>query len=160
MTAPLAGALLFIAQSGNVLQGALVLFSLGLGMGVPLLLLVTLGNRYLPRPGAWMTRVKGVFGFVFLAMALYTVRSLLAAPVVLALSGAWLIALGWAAWPALQRLPALRAVPLLGALWGGLLLVGAAAGATICGNRCGHSLAVLPRHRARSRSALCHGQQS
>jgi thiol:disulfide interchange protein DsbD len=128
MTAPLAGALLFIAQSGDVLQGALVLFSLGLGMGVPLLLLVTLGNRFLPRPGAWMNRVKGVFGFVFLAMALYTVRSLLAAPVLLALSGAWLIALGWATWPALQRLPALRAVPLLGALWGGLLLVGAAAG--------------------------------
>jgi len=39
-----------------------------------------------------------------------------------------LIALAWAAWPALQRLPALRALPLLGALWGGLLLVGAAAG--------------------------------
>ncbi len=128
MTAPLAGALLYIAQSGDVLQGALVLFSLGLGMGLPLLLLVTLGNRYLPRPGAWMNRVKGVFGFVFLAMALYTVRSLLAAPLLLALSGAWLIALGWAAWPALQRLPALRALPLLGALWGGLLLVGAAAG--------------------------------
>ncbi len=128
MTAPLAGALLYIAQSGDVAQGALVLLSLGLGMGVPLLLLVTLGNRYLPRPGAWMERVKGVFGFVFLAMALYTVRSLLAAPVVLALSGAWLIALGWAAWPALQRLPALRALPLLGALWGVLLLVGAAAG--------------------------------
>ncbi|WP_286775928.1 protein-disulfide reductase DsbD, partial [Pseudomonas sp. UBA800] len=122
MTAPLAGALLYIAQSGDVLQGALVLFSLGLGMGLPLLLLVTLGNRYLPRPGAWMNRVKGVFGFVFLAMALYTVRSLLAAPLLLALSGAWLIALGWAAWPALQRLPALRALPLLGALWGGLLL--------------------------------------
>ncbi|MDH0662898.1 protein-disulfide reductase DsbD [Pseudomonas sp. GD03858] len=128
MTAPLAGALLYIAQSGDVLQGALVLFSLGLGMGVPLLLLVTLGNRYLPRPGAWMNLVKGLFGFVFLAMALYTVRGLLAETLVLALAGAWLIALGWAAWPALQRLPALRAVPLLGALWGGLLLVGAAAG--------------------------------
>ncbi|WP_426811125.1 protein-disulfide reductase DsbD [Pseudomonas sp. WOUb67] len=128
MTAPLAGALLYIAQSGDVLQGALVLFSLGLGMGVPLLLLVTLGNRYLPRPGAWMDRVKGVFGFVFLAMALYTVRSLLPATLLLALSGAWLIALAWATWPALQRLPALRAVPLLGALWGSLLLVGAAAG--------------------------------
>ena len=79
MTAPLAGALLYIAQSGDVLQGALVLFSLGLGMGVPLLLLVTLGNRYLPRPGAWMNLVKGLFGFVFLAMALYTLRSLLPA---------------------------------------------------------------------------------
>lgn len=54
-----------------------MLFSLGLGMGVPLLLLVTLGNRFLPRPGAWMNRVKGVFGFVFLGMALYTLRSLL-----------------------------------------------------------------------------------
>ncbi|NIF18296.1 protein-disulfide reductase DsbD [Pantoea sp. Cy-639] len=128
MTAPLAGALLYIAQSGDVLQGALVLFSLGLGMGVPLLLLVTLGNRFLPRPGAWMNRVKGVFGFVFLAMALYTVRSLLPEALLLALAGAWLIALGWAAWPALHSLPALRAVPLLGALWGGLLLVGAAAG--------------------------------
>ncbi|WNN40335.1 protein-disulfide reductase DsbD [Pseudomonas inefficax] len=128
MTAPLAGALLYIAQSGDVLQGALVLFSLGLGMGVPLLLLVTLGNRFLPRPGAWMNRVKGVFGFVFLGMALYTLRSLLPAALLLALSGALLIALAWAAWPALQRLPALRALPLLGALWGGLLLVGAAAG--------------------------------
>ena len=128
MTAPLAGALLYIAQSGDVLQGALVLFALGLGMGVPLLLLVTLGNRYLPRPGAWMDRVKAVFGFVFLAMAMYTVRSLLPASLLLALAGAWLVALAWAAWPALQRLPALRAGPLLGALGGGLLLVGAAAG--------------------------------
>ncbi|CAG8865481.1 Thiol:disulfide interchange protein DsbD [Pseudomonas fluorescens] len=128
MTAPLAGALLFIAQSGDVLQGALVLFSLGLGMGVPLLLLVTLGNRYLPRPGAWMDRVKGLFGFVFLGMALYTLRSTLAPSLFLGLAGAWLIALAWASWPALQRLQALRALPLLGALWGGLLLVGAAAG--------------------------------
>jgi thiol:disulfide interchange protein DsbD len=55
-------------------------------MGVPLLLLVTLGNRYLPRPGAWMNLVKGLFGFVFLAMALYTVRTLLAEPLLLALA--------------------------------------------------------------------------
>lgn len=61
-------------------------------------------------------------------MALYTVRSLLPSALLLALSGGLLITLAWAAWPALQRLPALRAVPLLGALWGGLLLVGAAAG--------------------------------
>ncbi|MBA1200959.1 protein-disulfide reductase DsbD [Pseudomonas capeferrum] len=128
MTAPLAGALLYIAQSGDVLQGGLVLFSLGLGMGVPLLLLVTLGNRYLPRPGAWMNRVKGVFGFVFLGMALYTLRGLLAPSLLLASCGAWLIALGWSAWPALERVPALRVVTLLGALWGSLLLVGAAAG--------------------------------
>ena len=74
MTAPLAGALLYIAQSGDVIQGGLALFALGLGMGVPLLVLVTLGNRFLPRPGAWMDRVKALFGFGFLAAGLYIAR--------------------------------------------------------------------------------------
>ncbi|MBA1193148.1 MAG: dsbD-2 [Pseudomonas sp.] len=129
MTAPLAGALLYIAQSGDAWQGALVLFSLGLGMGAPLLLLVILGNRYLPRPGAWMNRVKGVFGFVFLGMALYTVRSLLPAPLVVALCGAWLLALAWALWLTLEALPHLRALGLIAGLWGALLVIGASAGA-------------------------------
>ncbi|MDN7139023.1 protein-disulfide reductase DsbD [Pseudomonas sp. JQ170] len=128
MTAPLAGALLYIAQSGNALHGALVLFTLGLGMGLPLLLLVTVGNRYLPRPGPWMNLVKGLFGFVFLAMALYTLRTVLEPSLWLALAGAWLIALAWAAWPALHNLRAVRAAPLLVGFWGSLLLIGAAAG--------------------------------
>lgn len=64
MTAPLAGALLYIAQTGNALHGGLVLFSLGLGIGMPLLLLVTVGSRFLPKPGPWMNLVKGVFGFL------------------------------------------------------------------------------------------------
>ncbi|WP_313740650.1 protein-disulfide reductase DsbD [Pseudomonas sp.] len=128
MTAPLAGALLFIAQSGDLLQGGLVLFSLGLGMGVPLLLLVTLGNRFLPRPGAWMDRVKTVFGFVFLAMALYILRTVLPAPLVLGLAAAWLLSLAWSTWQALGAHPVLRALPALAGLWGGLMMVGAAAG--------------------------------
>ncbi|RWU20853.1 thiol:disulfide interchange protein [Pseudomonas alkylphenolica] len=128
MTAPLAGALLYIAQSGNAVHGGLVLFSLGIGMGLPLLLLVTLGNRYLPRPGAWMNLIKGLFGFVFLAMALYTLRAVLAPSLWLGLAGAWLIALAWAAWPALHALRPLRAVPLLFGFWGSLLVIGAAAG--------------------------------
>ncbi|MGF6594373.1 protein-disulfide reductase DsbD [Pseudomonas sp. 2835] len=128
MTAPLAGALLYIAQSGNAVHGGLVLFTLGIGMGLPLLLLVTLGNRYLPRPGAWMNRVKGLFGFVFLAMALYTLRAVLEPSLWLGLAGAWLIALAWAAWPALQALRPLRALSLLLGFWGSLLIVGAAAG--------------------------------
>ena len=52
MTAPLAGALLYIAQSGNVVQGALLLLTLGLGMGAPLVIAGTLGARFLPKPGA------------------------------------------------------------------------------------------------------------
>ena len=128
MTAPLAGALLYIAQSGNAVHGALVLFTLGIGMGLPLLLLVTLGNRYLPRPGAWMNMVKGLFGFVFLAMALYTLRTVLEPSLWLGLAGAWLIALAWAAWPALHGLRPIRALPLLLGFWGSLLVIGAAAG--------------------------------
>lgn len=68
MTAPLAGALLYIAQSGNALHGGLILFALGIGIGVPLLLLVTVGNRFLPKPGAWMNLLKGIFGFLFLPL--------------------------------------------------------------------------------------------
>ncbi len=128
MTAPLAGALLYIAQSGNAVQGGLVLFSLGLGMGLPLLLLVTVGNRYLPRPGAWMNLVKGLFGFVFLAMALYTLRVVLAPTLWLGLAGAWLLALAWSAWPALQRWRAVQPVLLIGGLWGALSIIGAAGG--------------------------------
>ncbi|MBV6290330.1 protein-disulfide reductase DsbD [Pseudomonas aegrilactucae] len=127
MTAPLAGALLYIAQSGNAVQGALVLFSLGLGMGVPLLLLVTVGNRYLPRPGAWMNLVKGVFGFVFLGMALYTLRAVLDPALWLGLCGAWLIALAWSAWHAIGK-RALQTAWLLAGLWGALLVIGAAGG--------------------------------
>lgn len=130
MTAPLAGALLYIAQSGNAVHGALVLFSLGLGMGLPLLLLVTVGNRYLPRPGAWMNRVKAVFGFVFLGMALYTLRAVLDPALWLGLCGAWLIALAWGAWSAVHTLRALQPAVLLAGLWGVLLVVGAAGGAS------------------------------
>ncbi|AIR91415.1 protein-disulfide reductase DsbD [Pseudomonas cremoricolorata] len=128
MTAPLAGALLYIAQSGDVLQGALVLFSLGLGMGLPLLLLVTVGNRFLPRPGAWMERIKALFGFVFLGMALYIARTLLPEPLLLGLAGAWLASLAWSAWWALASHTGLRVLALLAGLWASLMMIGAAAG--------------------------------
>lgn len=128
MTAPLAGALLYIAQSGNAVHGALVLFSLGLGMGIPLLLLVTVGNRFLPRPGAWMNLIKGLFGFVFLAMALYTLRALLPPGLWLGLAGAWLLALAWSAWPAFDARRAVQPALLVMAVWGVLCLLGAAGG--------------------------------
>ena len=69
VTAPLAGALLYIAQTGDTALGAAALFSLGLGQGVPLLLLGAFGTRALPRTGHWMQAVNRVFGFVFLGMA-------------------------------------------------------------------------------------------
>ncbi|MBM9914553.1 MULTISPECIES: protein-disulfide reductase DsbD [Stenotrophomonas] len=69
MTAPLAGALLFIGQSGSPLFGAAALFVLGLGMGAPLLALAAFGPRVLPKPGKWMDRVRSAFGYVMLATA-------------------------------------------------------------------------------------------
>ncbi|MCF7534828.1 protein-disulfide reductase DsbD [Pseudomonas petrae] len=132
MTAPLAGALLYIAQSGNALHGALVLFVMGLGMGLPLLLLVTVGTRFLPKPGAWMNLVKGLFGFLLLGTALIMIRPLLADVLWLALFGALLIMFAYSAivqTRSLQRALLLCApIGLVVGLWGVMMVVGAAAG--------------------------------
>ncbi|WP_265535426.1 protein-disulfide reductase DsbD [Pseudomonas saponiphila] len=132
MTAPLAGGLLYIAQTGNALFGGLALFALGLGIGLPLLLLVTLGNRFLPKPGPWMNLLKGVFGFLFLGTAIYMLRPVLGASLWIGLWGALALVLAYCAWQ--QRAIAGRLLHLFGAaavlfgLWGGVLLVGAAGG--------------------------------
>ena len=77
MTAPLAGALLFISQTQSQWHGALLLFTLGFGMGVPLLLASILGSRILPKAGQWMNQIKVLFAFIMLALALYFIRPLL-----------------------------------------------------------------------------------
>ena len=77
MTAPLAGVLLFISQSQNQWQGALLLFSLGFGMGIPLLLASVLGAKTLPKAGEWMHQIKVIFAFLMLALSLYFIRPLL-----------------------------------------------------------------------------------
>ncbi len=71
ITAPLVGALLFISQSQDWLLGGLALFALGLGMGVPLLLVGTSAGKLLPRAGGWMDRVKAAFGVVMLGVAIW-----------------------------------------------------------------------------------------
>jgi thiol:disulfide interchange protein DsbD len=71
VAAPLAGALLFIAQTGDAFVGGLALFVMGLGMGVPLLLVGTSASKLVPKAGAWMDRVKIGFGFVMLLMAVW-----------------------------------------------------------------------------------------
>ncbi|MGY4659235.1 thiol:disulfide interchange protein DsbD [Pseudomonas chlororaphis] len=132
MTAPLAGALLYIAQSGNALHGGLILFVMGLGIGLPLLLLVTLGNRFLPKPGPWMNLLKGVFGFLFLGTAIVLLRPVLDESLWIGLWGALALVLAYTAWQ--QMRAAGRAGHVFGAgsvvfgLWGSLLLVGAAGG--------------------------------
>lgn len=140
MTAPLAGTLLYIAQSGNVIQGTLLLLALGLGMGAPLLVISTAGSRYLPRPGAWMNRVKGAFGFLMLATAIWMAQRVVPQPVALLLWGALLTGLALTLWQlafapdtpeaATGARLLVRSTALMAGLWGGALVLGAAAGAT------------------------------
>ncbi len=148
MTAPLAGALLYIAQSGNVAQGALLLLALGLGMGTPLVIAGTLGARFLPKPGAWMNRVKGGLGFVLLGTAVWMFERVVSAPLALLMWGALLLAVavtlvhaasrsstgvaGSATGSAGNGSPhrlATRTLALLAGLWGSAMVLGAAGGA-------------------------------
>lgn len=76
-TAPLTGVLLYIAQTGDLAYGALVLYVLSLGMGLPLLLLGATGGKFLPKPGAWMDRIKALFGFLLLSVPLVLLERIL-----------------------------------------------------------------------------------
>lgn len=85
---PLAGALIYIGQTGDALLGGLALFAMSIGMGVPLLLLGTSAGKLLPRAGAWMNTVKAVFGVLLLAVALWLADRIMPN---------WLSLIAWAA---------------------------------------------------------------
>lgn len=136
VTAPLAGALLYIAQTGDLALGAGALFALGLGKGAPLIAMGVLGPRALPRAGPWMTRIKQLFGAMFLAAALWLASRILPPPITLAAGGALLIGLAVAlgalqtgSQPRAVLARAARAAGLVAGFWGALLLIGAASGA-------------------------------
>ena len=71
VAAPLAGALIYISQSGDALLGGSALFVMSLGMGVPLLLLGTTAGKYMPRPGMWMRNISVFFGVMLLGVAIW-----------------------------------------------------------------------------------------
>ncbi|MBX2838953.1 MAG: protein-disulfide reductase DsbD [Gammaproteobacteria bacterium] len=77
VTAPLVGALIYIANTGDALIGGVALFSLGLGMGAPLLLVGTSAGKWLPNSGAWMEKIKQLFGFLLLGLAIYMLTRIL-----------------------------------------------------------------------------------
>jgi len=83
-TAPLSAALLYVAQSGDLLVGAITLYILSLGMGLPLLLLGSSGGKLLPKAGNWMNAVKTTFGFLLLAVPLILLERMLPFSYVLA----------------------------------------------------------------------------
>ncbi|OCH60449.1 protein-disulfide reductase DsbD [Aliivibrio fischeri] len=76
-TAPLSGALLYVAKSGDLLTGAIALYALAIGMGIPLILAAVFGNKLLPKAGVWMTHVKTLFGFILLAVPVFLLERIL-----------------------------------------------------------------------------------
>lgn len=77
MSAPLAGALIYVSQLQNYMLGAIYLFALGLGIGIPVFIVSVFGTRFIPKAGEWMSHLKVLFGFLMLAMAVYFIRPLL-----------------------------------------------------------------------------------
>ncbi len=88
---PLAGALIYIGQTGDAVLGGLALFAMSMGMGLPLIVAGTLGGKYLPRAGGWMDAVKAVFGVVMLGVALWLAERILPGWLVILLAALLLI---------------------------------------------------------------------
>jgi len=134
VTPPLAGALLYIGQTGDMLTGGLALFALGLGMGIPLLLVGVLGGSVLPKAGGWMEAVRAAFGFVLLGVAIWMLSRIVPEPITVGLWGALLLGLGVSLGGFEPQSNASSGMRLrkysgvLAAVYGILLLVGSAAG--------------------------------
>lgn len=135
VTAPLAGALLYIARTGDMVAGGAALFALGIGKGIPLIVMATIGGKALPRTGGWMASIRAVFGFGFIATAVWMVGPLLPEGVVLlawaclaVTFGIFLTQLHNEGTPAGPKIAA-RSAAVLSIAWGALLLVGVALGA-------------------------------
>jgi thioredoxin:protein disulfide reductase len=137
MTAPLFAVLAFIAHTGNAALGGAALFAMGIGLGVPLMVIGLGAGTLLPRAGVWMDGVKVFFGVVLLAAALWIVWPVLGATAQMLLAALWLLlaaaALGLftpnaGAATIWRRLG--RGIGAAFAIWAATLLVGLAAGST------------------------------
>lgn len=135
ITAPLVGALIFISQTQDWQLGGLALFALGLGMGVPLLLIGTSAGKLLPHAGRWMDRVKAVFGVVMLAVAIWLLERFLPTDITMLLI-AILVITSAIYMGALESLPEKasgwmklnKGLGIIILIYGTTLLIGAAAG--------------------------------
>lgn len=128
---PLAGALLYISQTGDALLGGAALFSMGLGFGVPLLIIGASAGALLPRVGPWMEKVKQCFGVIMLGVAIWFLERVIPGAVSMIL-WALLVMLAALLLGALDRTArtgkAFRAVGIAGLIYAGALILGALSG--------------------------------
>jgi thiol:disulfide interchange protein DsbD len=137
VAAPLAGALIYIGQTGDALLGGVALFALSIGMGIPLLIIGTTSGRFMPRPGMWMDVIKAIFGVMLLGIAIWMMGRVLDENTTLLLWGglAVFVAVNMSvlepigAHPAWSSKSNVKALGLIILLYGMTLLVGGMAGA-------------------------------
>ena len=130
---PLVAALAVIGQSGDVFRGGAALFSLSLGMGVPLLIVGASAGQLLPKAGPWMDAVKAVFGVMLLAVAIWMLGRILPGPVTLGLWAVLAFVSGFCLWTMGGRemsgaTAVRRGLGALAVVYGVLMLVGALSG--------------------------------
>lgn len=88
VAAPLAGALIYIGQTGDALLGGAALFALSMGMGIPLIAIGTSAGKFMPRPGVWMDTVKSIFGVMLIGVSIWMISRILDENISLMLWGA------------------------------------------------------------------------
>jgi len=135
VTPPLVAALTVIAKTGDVTRGALALFALGIGMGIPLLAIGASAGKLMPKAGPWMVSVKAAFGLMMLAMAVWMLDRLWPGTLTLALWAVLLVIGGvfLGAFAPLDGSAALsrklgKGFGIVALIYGAALLVGALAG--------------------------------
>lgn len=89
---PLAGALVYIGQTGNAILGGMALFVMSLGMGVPLLLIGLGAGRFMPKPGGWMESITKIFGIIMLGVAIWLLDRVLSPSIIMSLWALLLLA--------------------------------------------------------------------
>lgn len=137
VTAPLAGTLVFLSQSRDVVLAGSALFAMAMGMSMPLLLLGASAGHWLPRSGAWMHTVKRFFGLVLVGVALWVAQPALPPVLALAAWAALLLVIGFMLRPfdphphaASPRVWLQRAAGVAALAYGVMQLAGAASGGT------------------------------
>ncbi|KLE04240.1 protein-disulfide reductase DsbD [Aliarcobacter butzleri] len=125
---PLAGALVYIGQTGDAILGGLALFVMSLGMGVPLLLIGLGAGKFMPKPGGWMESITKIFGIVMLGVAIWLLDRVLNATIIIYL---WaLLLLGSAIYLKIYQHILTQLITVVIFILGVILFVGAISGAT------------------------------
>lgn len=125
---PLAGALVYIGQTGDAILGGLALFVMSLGMGVPLLLIGLGAGKFMPKPGGWMESITKIFGIVMLGVAIWLLDRVLNATIIMYL---WaLLLLGSAIYLKIYQHILAQLITVVIFILGVVLFVGAISGAT------------------------------